>query len=34
MHSSIQAAMARSQGRRSVSVSGIPARIFATFAAG
>src|SRR5438874_4893656 len=34
MRSSIQAAMARSQGQRSVSVSGIPARILATFAAG
>src|SRR5262245_49215576 len=32
MCSSIQATMARSQGSRSASVSGIPARIFATFA--
>src|SRR5438477_11937900 len=34
MRSSIQAAMARSHGPRSASVSGIPARILATFAAG
>ena len=34
MRSSIQAAMARSHGQRSSSVSGIPARIFSTFAAG
>src|ERR1039457_6832274 len=34
MRSSIQAPMARSQGQRSSSVSGTPARIFSTFAAG
>src|SRR5436190_6110313 len=34
MRSSIQAAMTRSQGQRSSSVSGTPACIFSTFAAG